>query len=72
MPPSLMNDVIDVYYCTDIREEINKEQDIQNPPTQKENGGRNLATIPCYFPMLATVFYSKFRLQYKVQQYSCC
>ena len=53
-----MNDVIDVYYCTDIREEINKEQDKHNAPPQKENGGRNLATIPCYFPMLATVFYS--------------
>ena len=34
---------------------------------QKETGGRNLGTIRCYFPLLAVVFYSTFRLQCKVQ-----
>ena len=50
-----------------IWEEIDKEQDKQNPAPKKENGDRYLASIRCYFPLLAIMFCSKFQLQYKAQ-----
>ena len=59
-------------YGTCIKEDIEKKQDKQNPPARKENGGRNLAIILCYFLTLAEVFSSKFRLQYKAQPFLSC
>ena len=53
-------------YGTCIKEDIETKQDKQNPPPRKENGGRNLAIILCYFLTLAEVFCSKFRLQYNL------
>ena len=47
---------------------IDKQQNKQKPPSQKENGGREFAIIRCYFLTLAIIFYSQIRLKYEAQQ----